>query len=133
MFKLRPKGHEGIHHVGIWGRAFPAPGTASAKPLVWEDGMREGERASRVHGVGWVRERQARDGAEVWQEPALQGLVGFRQGLGVILSKTECYRGGGFEKRRNMITMMPVVSHRGQVGEARWDHGAICMFQPLLR
>lgn len=73
MFKLRPEGHEGIRHVGIWGRAFPAPGTASAKPLVWEGGMREGERASRVHGVGWVRERQARDDAEVWQEPARTG------------------------------------------------------------
>lgn len=50
------------------------------------------------------------------RSPRVQGLVSFRKGLGVILSKTKCYRGGGLEKRRNMITVMPMVSHRGQVG-----------------
>lgn len=94
-FKLRSEGHEGINHADIWGRAFPAQGTASAKVLVQEGGMGEGEQASCVHRVRWVRERQAREGTGNGRSLHVPGLVGFREGLGIILSKKECYRGGG--------------------------------------
>lgn len=66
-----------------------------------------------------VRERQARDGSEAWQEPARTGPCRLQERLGCYSEQDECYRGEGFEKRRNTITMIPVVSHRGQVAEAR--------------